>query len=137
MPTVLATSDASSSGLAGHMSHEGKVLVAYRNFSPVEAACSSTWRELIAIKFSLESFANLLKGKSVLWRTDNYAASLIVPSGSRVPRLQAIAEEIYEFCYSLEVSLTVKWVPRENIQIADALSKIPDHDDWEVTPQFF
>ena len=26
---------------------------------------------------------------------------------------------------------------RKNIQVADALSKIPDHDDWEVTPQFF
>lgn len=137
VPTIVATSDASATGLAGHMEFDGRLLVAYRNFSPTEAACSSTWRELIAINFSLQSFSHLLRGKTVVWRTDNYAASLIVPAGSRIPVLQIIAEEIYNHCVALGISLTVQWVPRESIQLADTLSKIPDHDDWETTPAFF
>ena len=69
-----------------------------KNFSAREAKCSSTWRELLAISFSLRAFAHFLRNSEVLWRTDNYAASLIVPSGSRVEKLQLLAEDIYEFC---------------------------------------
>ena len=38
---------------------------------------------------------------------------------------------------SKKISLTVEWVPRRFIRTADALSKLPDHDDWETTFYFF
>ena len=91
----------------------------------------------MAITFSLRAFAHFLSNSEVLWRTDNYAASLIVPSGSRVEKLQLLAEDIYEFCSQRRISLTVEWIPRRFIQTADALSKLPDYDDWETTWDFF
>ena len=136
-PKKIVTSDASKTGVAAHVEIDERIRVAYKKFSPKEAECSSTWRELIAIIFSLKAFGNLLENMKILWRTDNYAASLIVASGSRKIKLQEIAEEIYNFCRKRKIESTVDWIPRENITFVDALSKIPDHDDWQTTTSFF
>ena len=61
----------------------------------------------------------------------------MVPAGSRLSHLQEIAEEVHSLCSVNGIILKVEWVPRESIQLADTLSKIPDYDDWEVTEEFF
>ena len=78
-----------------------------------------------------------ISNKSVHWKTDNYAASLIVASGSNKEHLQALAEDIYEFTIKHSIVLQVKWIPRHKNQIADALSKSYDFDDWETTDTLF
>ena len=75
--------------------------------------------------------------KSVHWKTDNYAAFLIVASGSNKEHLQALAEDIYELTIKHSIVLQVKWIPRHKNQIADALSKSYDFDDWEITDTLF
>ena len=137
LPSVSVTSDASGVGLAAHTELAGRLLVAYRNFSPEEAGLSSTWRELAAIVFGLRSFQTYLVHSRVSWRTDNYAASIIATAGSRVDSLQSLAEEVADLCTASGVLLEVIWTPRRYIAFADSLSKLPDYDDWETSPGFF
>ena len=98
---------------------------------------SSIWRELFAIQFALHSFAPKISSKSVHWETDNYAASLIVASGSNKEHLQTLAEDIQELTIKHSIVLQVKWVPRHKNQIADVLSTSYDFDDWETTDALF
>ena len=74
---------------------------------------------------------------SVHWETDNYAAFLIVASGSNKEHLQALAEDIYELTIKHSIVLQVKWIPRHKNQIADASSKSYDFDDWETSDTLF
>ena len=78
---VSVYSDASDTGIGTHIPALG--VRSHRNLEPEEEELSSTWRELTAICYGLQSFEGLLSGKSINWFTDNYAASLIVPKGSR------------------------------------------------------
>ena len=47
----------------------------HKLWEPSECSKSSTWRELAAIDFSLESFAPILKGSLVKWFTDSQTAA--------------------------------------------------------------
>ena len=49
--------------------------VCHKLWEPSECSQSSTWRELAAIDFSLESFAPILKGLLVKWVTDRQTAA--------------------------------------------------------------
>ena len=75
----------------------------------------------------------MISNKSADWETDNYAASLIVASGSNKAHLQALAEDIYNLTIKHSIFLHVKWISRHKNQIADALSKTYNFDDWETT----
>ena len=48
---------------------------------PHEKAKSSTWRELAAIEFALQSFKEVQKGSNVKWLTDNPVAAKITTIG--------------------------------------------------------
>ena len=52
------------------------------NFDFIEETKSSTWRELEAIRYSLDSIKDLLRNKHLKWHTDNYASSTIGKSAS-------------------------------------------------------
>ena len=130
--TVFISSDASNHALPAQFLKEGREYICFKNFSEYEIKQSSTWRELFAIKL-LHSFASKISNNSVHWETDNYAASLIVASGSNKEHLQTLAEDIYELTIKYFIVLQVKWIPWHKKQIADALSKYYDFDDWETT----
>ena len=49
-----------------------------KNLNEYEIKQNSTWRELFAIQFALQSFAPKITNKSVYWETGNYPASLTV-----------------------------------------------------------
>ena len=127
-------SDASDTGL-GVVSNLG--INCQRNLNPHERSESSTWRELQAIIFGLESFESILKNKRVVWNVDNYAATIIVCKGSNKPKLQILAIKIFEHCCKLNIDLKVQWVPREKNRDADLLSKFIDSDDWKITDDYF
>ena len=134
---LIVFSDASDTGLAAHLTNNEKLKISFRNFTVNEKRNSSTWRELIAIEFSLKALLNYLKSKHVLWKTDNYAASCIVKRGSRKDVLQVIAENIFKICKENQINLEIQWVPREMLKFADSLSRIIDYDDWKTTFVFF
>lgn len=102
-----------------------------------EAQKSSTWREMRAIEQALFSFKNNLSCKSVKWFTDNQNCVKIFESGSMKLELQKLALSIFEFCKRHNISVNIQWIPREDNEKADYLSKLIDYDDWGVSVDFF
>ena len=105
----------------------------FKKFSEYKTKQSSIWRELFAIPFALHSFAPKINNKSVHCETNNYVASLIVTSGSNKVHLKTLAENLYELIIKHSIVLQVKRISRNKNQLADALSKTYDFDDWETT----
>ena len=80
-PSSFVYSDASATGCGSVIGFNNEY-VCHRMWTDSESIQSSTWRELCAIEFSLQSFAPVLKGSHVKWFTDNQAAARIVEVGS-------------------------------------------------------
>ena len=137
VPTVTVASDASSSGLGAHTKVGSKEIIVQKNFSPEESGTSSTHREVYAILYALSALKAIHKGETILWYTDNWAASKIVRKGSPLPELHDMAERIFNICKSYNIKLTVEWIPRELNQYADHISKVVDHDDWQTSFALF
>ena len=87
--------------------------------------------------FELKSFDTNINSKHICWQTDNYAASIIVSSGSNKQHLQKLAESIYDLTVSRSIKLDDQWVARKQNTIADTLSKLYDFEDWETTNTLF
>ena len=109
----------------------------HRNFTSQEQGKSSTWREMMAVLFSLRSFSNILKSSKVIWRIDNYAAANIIKVGSPVADLHEISLEMFDLCFQNQITLKPVWVPRIQNKEADRISRIIDIDDWEITSTSF
>jgi len=105
---IVIYSDASNSGIGFVFSENDNLNVCHKMFDSSEVAKSSTWRELEAIRFGLESFHDKLSSKSILWMTDNRAAMYVVSSGSRKLDLQDLALKIFDltrrYNFDLEVN---------------------------------
>ena len=111
--------------------------VCHRLWEPSECSKSSTWRELAAIDFSLESFASVLEGSLVKWFTDSQAAARIIEVGSMKLDLHRLAIKIFQFCAWHNIRLEVQWIPLTENEKADYISRLIDFDDWQITPDFF
>ena len=98
---------------------------------------SSTWRELRAARFVIESFVEVLGPCRLLHRTDNQAAAATIDHGSRHPHLHREAVLIFQLCQSRGIQLQAQWIPREENVRADAFLKIRDEDDWQYNPRLF
>lgn len=133
---IIVYSDASNSGIGALFKENNSIEICHKMFDKDEEKKSSTWRELEAIRFGLESFSEKLSNKSVLWRTDNRAAMFISSSGSGKLDLQKLALVIYDLTCTFNIDLEVSWVSRNQNQAADYLSRLVDPDDWELTSEF-
>ena len=105
--TVFISSDVSNHALSAQFLKGGREYICFKNFSEYEIKQSSTWRELFAIKFALHSIAPKISNKSVYWKLDNYAASLIA-SGSNKEHLQTLTEDIRGLTVKYSIVLQVK-----------------------------
>ena len=129
-------SDASASGCGGYIVKlQGQT--SYRTWCGNEHARSSTHRELLGVITVLESFPCFLRSQTIKWYTDNQGVVAIVNKGSMKPDLQILAVRIFKFCRENCISIQMEWLPREQNQGADTISKINDTDDWSVTKDFF
>ena len=102
-----------------------------------EAAKSSAWRELKAISHGVASFASKLRGKQVVWYTDNKPVVSIVRKGSMIAELQTLAECINIVCRTHSIELAVRWLPRAHNTTADYASRVVDSDDWGIHKSLF
>jgi len=136
IPKLIVSSDASNLGIAAFVKINGSYQLCFKNLTTLETTFSSTWRELYAIKYALESFS-MIKNEHILWQTDNFAASLICKNGSSKPDLQLLAENIYDLCKKNSLVFDIDWIPRGKNQIADTLCKNIDYDDWKTTRFYF
>ena len=92
VPSVVIFSDASANGCAAFI--QGIDLVFQRNWSLDESEKSSTWRELAAIKFSIEAFGTRLFKQRVRWQV-----------GRMVRELQDLALSVFPFYRSVSNSI--------------------------------
>lgn len=127
-------SDASDSG--GYFVQCGLDLVSGVS-SHEEMGTSSTFREILAVKFVLLSLVNQLSGLTVKWFTDNQNVLSILSSGSSKGHLQSEALSIFNICCNHGILIEMEWIPRFQNDQADFLSRIYDADDWGLSPLSF
>ena len=140
-PTVRLACDASGIGWGGLIQaspeEEDNSHPARGYFLPWERLQSSTHRELRGAIMVLESLARFIKGRTVELQTDARNLMYIVGRGSSNPVTTALAKQLYWLCASLAITLCVVWVPRDENQASDELSKFEDDSDWQLNPRFF
>ena len=102
-----------------------------------ESEKSSTWRELAAIKFSIEAFGTRLSKQRVRWHTDSQNAVRIIQVGSMVRELQDLALSVFLFTAQRQIQLDLIWLPRRQNARADFFSKVIDFDDYSVHDDVF
>ena len=129
-------SDASNTGYGGYcVEHGGHV--AHGQWTEQEAQKSSSWHELRAVRLILESFVKELCNQRVRWFSDNQNVVRIMLYGSRKAILQVEALAIFGVCVSSCIRLEPEWIPREENEKADFISRLVDHDDWRLNPAIF
>jgi len=111
--------------------------IAQGYLSPSEQLESSTWRELVAIERTLLSLGHVLVGKVVRLFTDNQAVTFLWEKGSRKRHLNVVVIRLFEKCRELKIKMQIDWIPREENEIADYLSKLHDSDDWMLNRKYF
>ena len=85
----------------------------------------------------LQDLGPKLKNHRVRWFTDNQNVARIVLIGSRKPILHEEAMAILSICLHQHIWLEPEWIPREENEFADYLSRIGDVDDWMLNPEVF
>ena len=123
-PHLFIYSDASNTGLASVYKENGKLNMCKKNSNFIEETKSSTWRELEARRYCLDSMKNLLRNKHVKWHTDKYASSIIAKSGSNKRELQELAIEIFNITFKHNIRFDISWIPRKSNELADNLVKL-------------
>ena len=125
-------SDASNYA-CGALVKGGHEIACHKMFTPEEAGCSSTHRELITILYSLGAFGANLFDSRIKWYTDNQATAKIVEVGSMKLTLQTLAYKIFSYCLAHNIDLHIQWIPRELNTQADFVSKLRDCNNWQIT----
>ena len=128
--------DASSTGYAGYTVEHG-CHVTHGPWTQEEAARSSTWRELRAVRMVLESLLPKKKNERFRWFSDNQNVVHILPTGSRKPDLQEEALAIFTTVVEGNIHMEPEWTPRSNNEQADWLSHIIDQDYWSIPAVLF
>ena len=135
--TTMIFTDASSTGYGGYTVQQLGELICAGTFTNDEVETSSTFRELLAVKYVLQSYGDLLKNQNIQLNSDNMAATRILVVGSSKPHLQNLALDIFQQCIQKSIKLSPEWIPRELNRDADFLSKIRDSDSWGVDETCF
>ena len=129
-------SDASNTGFGGYAVEHGNH-IAHGQWSPEESQRSSSWRELRAVTLTLKAFAKQLANHRVRWFTDNQNVAHIIKVGSKKVELQAEALDIFKLSVQHNIIMEPEWIPREQNEVADYLSRIMDYDDWGLSVAAF
>jgi hypothetical protein len=128
-------------GWAGYTFLNGSKIFAQGRFSEQDSVgTSSTFIELLAICLSLDSFtqAGHLVGQNLVVKTDSQAAAAVLNKGhSMAPQIHSITLRLFRLCSEQGLHLRGVWVPREENQLADYLSKLHDAADWSLSPSAF
>ena len=74
-----------------------------------------------------------MRGHNVLVYTDSLNAALAITKGaSRAPKCLEIRQQIFWFCLEENIHLTAEWIPREENELADAISKATEGTRGEI-----
>jgi hypothetical protein len=135
-----ASSDASDFGFGGVLKTAGRPpFTLSGSLIEQEVAMSSTAREMIGFLRVLQQaalrFRNTLKGSAILVIGDNQGAvAALNKFTSKAPDIASSLKEIFHLCSSLDFDIVAQWRPRKELELEDALSRVPDASDWGVAP---
>ena len=116
--TKFELSIASDAGSKGYFVY--KLLVKCRvisgHFTPAEAKESSTFRELTAVHETWTDKVIFVdfEGQTVGHYTDNVAVVYILCSGSKQPKLQSLAMEVFMSLTKYRITLCPVWISRDS-----------------------
>ena len=135
---ITVTTDASRTGWGCHITEGLNRKTTGGTFPEYLQNKSSTHRELFAAKQALHEHAQQLKGKTVVLMLDSQATQHILQKGySTQQDINDMLKELWTNTNKNTISLTVKWIPRENNKDADTLSRlmsaIPKEQRNEIT----
>ena len=119
LTTCLVFTGASDDGYGGFILKRLNREVCSAKFKDCEKQTSSAHRELLAVKYVLDSFGEVLRNQSVQVNIDNSSACRIFSVGSVKPYLQNIAIDVFSFCSKFNIKLIPQWIPREQNELAD------------------
>ena len=136
-PSQIVYSDASNSACGALLHVERIKKIFHCNFSVHEQQQSSTWRKLSAVCKAVETFKSDLQNRTVAWFTDNQGIVSIISIGGNVENLQLLALDFFKICVECNISIDVKWIPREANFDADIISKIIDYDDYSLNDSIY
>ncbi|VDI24929.1 Hypothetical predicted protein [Mytilus galloprovincialis] len=103
----------------------------------LNSSCKVKVRLLAKVAGKIISFTPALGHITQIMSRDNQNAVTIVHKGSKVPELQSLAISIYDCCRKNDITIFGNWIPREQNEQADMLSRIVDIDDWRISDEFF
>ncbi|GAQ91116.1 DNA/RNA polymerases [Klebsormidium nitens] len=135
--------DASAVGFGGYAETPSRErLTIAGTFTADQAKTSSTEREIMgyveAIKTVAENRAEEVKGTSILVTGDNQAAvGAINGFRSSKPFIVSNLKVLLEAAAEGDFDVRARWVPRNELTQADALSRKPDPGDWTLTEPIF
>jgi hypothetical protein len=127
-------------GWGGWARYNGALLYAAGRWPWPTSHAGSTLLELKAIHHTLESFCSdaKLDGHRILLRSDNQGVKYIVnKGGSMKAHLNEVVRQILWFTLRHGIDLLVEWIPREENELADFLSKQSFSSDWKLEPAVF
>ncbi len=102
---------------------------------PIFMESSSTTREMWGVYVTLRHHGEVLRDKKVRIFSDNLSVATVTNrNASSHFELRAIHKAIVKLVEELHVTFWIRWKRRntEGIQIADALSKSVEYDEWSV-----
>jgi hypothetical protein len=139
LKTVL---DASGVGFGGFIQVGGQEIPFAGTFTEQQANASRTEREVrgyaAALAIAAQMFPENLSGASILIEGDNQGAVLAVNHfRSHVPKINEILKAMFKISAELRSDVIAKWIPRENLVEADALSCLRDPSDWGISAEVF
>jgi hypothetical protein len=74
-----------------------------------------------------------LKNKNVKVFSDNQNVKSILLNGNVHIELQKISLGFNDFCEENNIHISPEWIPRDNNQISDYLSRCLVCDDWSIS----
>jgi hypothetical protein len=135
--------DASGVGFGGILTSPSRPQVEFQGtFTAQEASGSSTLRGVLgyvgAVKMAAQVRPNELAGSSIVITGDNQGAvSCINNLRSPVAEINEALRELFNISSNLHCDILARWVPRDKLAAADALSREADPSDWGIEPGLY
>lgn len=97
-----------------------------------------TWKELKAVRLTVETFLEQLRGRFVLLHEDNMAVvSVLTHLTSRSPAMMAELRKLFFLLDSNDIRLRPRYINTAANIWADRLSRERDMSDWQLNPRLF
>jgi len=94
--------------------------------------------KITAVHNALKSFLPLLQGKALQIRCDNIATvAHLNHMGGRSPQMNNVMRMIHQLCKSSHIQLMATYLPGVDNMMADHLSSLWPHHEWQLSPAMF